>query len=158
MLLPEFHTGAAAIFSQTAYTAHEGEVLDVCVSLNGATDIAVSIMLNLEQDDQVPPDSMATSEIRSIHIAGVISLSSNSHSSFSVGSDVDLLSDTVVTFPPSDSGHDPMCRAISVANDTIFEKTETFLVSMSTLMERVDTGTAVQVRIIDDDGWYEYPD
>ena len=53
--------GAVVLFTQTEYFVHESDLLlDVCVSLDGATEVPISVMLALQQDDQLPSDIMAT--------------------------------------------------------------------------------------------------
>ena len=45
------------------YTVGEQEgMLDVCVTLNGATDIDVTVMLSAQENNQLPPGTRAMSE------------------------------------------------------------------------------------------------
>lgn len=71
-----------------------------------------------------------------------------------VGSDTDALVDPQITFLSSDTVQGPICRTLVLMNDTIFENEELFLVSMSTLRERVEVDTPVQVTIMDNDGLF----
>ncbi|CAI7989327.1 hypothetical protein GBAR_LOCUS187, partial [Geodia barretti] len=101
-------------FTETEYVVNESDLLlEVCVSLDGATEVPVSVMLALQPDDQLSPDMMAT-----------------------FGSDTDVLRDPEITFPPSVFPQEPICRTVTIINDTIFENDEIFLVSMSTLRDR----------------------
>ena len=48
-------------FTETEYVVNESDLLlEVCVSLDGATEVPVSVMLALQADDQLSPDMMAT--------------------------------------------------------------------------------------------------
>ena len=48
-------------FTETEYVVNESDLLlEVCVSLDGATEVPVSVMLALQPDDQLSPDMMAT--------------------------------------------------------------------------------------------------
>lgn len=52
------------LFTEAAYFVHEDDLeLDVCVSLDGATEVPVSVMLALQQNEQLSPNMMATCEI-----------------------------------------------------------------------------------------------
>ena len=59
--------GVVVSFNQTEYLVNEIDLLlDVCVSLDGATEVPISVMLALEQDDQLLPDMMATCETNGV--------------------------------------------------------------------------------------------
>jgi hypothetical protein len=48
-------------FTETEYVVNESDLLlEVCVSLDGATEVPVSVMLALQPDDQLSHDMMAT--------------------------------------------------------------------------------------------------
>ena len=50
------------MLTQNSYSATEGDQLDVCVSLDGALEVSISVELSLEPDEQLPPEMMAISE------------------------------------------------------------------------------------------------
>ena len=74
--------------------------------------------------------------------------------SFAVGSDVDALTDPEITFPPSNTTQQLICRTVIIINDTIFESEEIFLVSLSTLRERVEVDSPTQITIMDNNGLF----
>ena len=80
----------------------------------------------------------------------------NHCSSRAVGSDTDVLRDPEITFPPSVFPQEPICRTVTIINDTIFENDEIFLVSMSTLRDRVVVDAPAQVTIMDNNGLFSY--
>ena len=143
---------ASVIFAQTEYSVRENELqLDVCVFLDGPgeTAVPINVDLALQQDDQTPTDMRVACEIsyQLLHCMRVLFVFS-----FSVGSDTDPLQEPQITFPPSVTPLEPICRTVSVVDDTVFENLEIFLVSMSTLRERVMVDSPAQVTITDDDG------
>lgn len=148
------------MFTAGAYTVREEEsMVDVCVVLEGNTEIPITVVLSLQQDDQVPANMRATRKLspcskqystcqfcRWTDIYSVFLTLS-----YAVGSDVNSITESEVILAPDDS-QSPICRSVTPINDEIFENTEVFLVSMTTSRDRVEVDSPVQVSILDNDG------
>ena len=67
-----------------------------------------------------------------------------------VGADFNPLMDPAIVFTSANS-QDPICRPVTVINDSVSEETEVFLIEMSTSREHVALSNATQVTISDDD-------
>ena len=51
----EYYVVVSVSFTADSYTVGEEELtLDVCLSLNGSTEVPVSVILSLQEDGQVP--------------------------------------------------------------------------------------------------------
>ena len=56
-------SGVEVSFTEAGYTVQERDhQVDVCVSLNGTAEVPVSVVLALEQNEQVSPEMRATRE------------------------------------------------------------------------------------------------
>ena len=153
------YTGVSVLFTADSYTIGEEELtLNVCISLDGSTDVPISIILSLEEDEQVPIVMRATRKLLQITICLVKVLHAYYIVLFkilfkyyfcAVGMDFTSLGNAELTVA---SPQVPVCLSVNLLNDNIFEDRETFLLSMSTSRERVLVDDALQITIIDNDG------
>ena len=60
IIMTTFLPGVGVIFTQNSYTINENNsMFNVCVSLEGNTEIAVVVLLLLEQDEEAPANMSA---------------------------------------------------------------------------------------------------
>ena len=163
IIMTTFLPGVGVIFTQNSYTINENNsMFNVCVSLEGNTEIPVVVLLLLEQDEEAPANMSAIRKLFKYMFIITLKLVCSATliynmfvfvcMCFIVGLDVTSLVDSQITLEPNTSLQEPMCQSVEVFDDTLYETIETFLVTMNSSMERVLVSTPVQVVIIDDDG------